>query len=50
MEKSEKRFLAACMFIQGLLSNPNIKEISNSEMIEQVYSLADELLRQEELD
>ncbi|MDA3854962.1 MAG: hypothetical protein PF569_01790 [Candidatus Woesearchaeota archaeon] len=48
-----KRFYAACMAMQGLISNPNNINIhgfngTNSKLISELsYKLADELLKQE---
>lgn len=44
-----KRFYAACMVLQGLLSNPTIiSSTTESCIVKDAYSLADELLKQEE--
>lgn len=58
-EGMSKRFYAACMVLQGLLSNPNTAEqiishagivnaeTANAIVCETAYEIADELLKQE---
>jgi hypothetical protein len=42
-----KRFYAACAAMQGLLRSPAVMRFTDEEIITKAYSLADELLKQE---
>ncbi len=49
LENKTKRFAAACMAIQGFLSNPTVlyKDNPLDIIVESSYKIADEMLKQE---